>query len=126
MLRSARSSRATSLEDCFPDDFLKIDPGVCRYLAGEYHHAGFDERLAGNPCFLVHVDNGIEYRVGYLIGDLVRMSFGYRLGRKQKRVTHKFFLRKPNSGALYLAAIRTNSENARLVNCRSLIRSTPS
>ncbi len=57
-------------------DFLKIDDGVGRDLAGEDDQAGGDEGFAGDAAFGVLGKNRVEDRIGNLIGDLVRVSFG--------------------------------------------------
>ena len=50
------------------------------------HHTGLDQRLAGHPTDRVHAQNRIEYGIGDLIGNLVRMPFRNRLGSKQNTV----------------------------------------
>ena len=48
--------------------------------------AGLDQRLAGDARALVLREHGVEHRVGDLVGDLVRMSFGDGLGGEQVTV----------------------------------------
>ena len=59
---------------------LDVDPGAGRDLAGDDHHPGLDQRLAGDAAARIHRDDGIEYRVRDLVGDFVGMPFGDRLG----------------------------------------------
>ena len=64
-------------------DFLEVDDRVGRNLAGHDDEAGGHQRLAGDAAFRVLRQNGVEDRVGNLIGNLVGMSFGYGLRRKE-------------------------------------------
>ena len=57
---------------------LHIDPGARGDLAGDDHHAGLDQGLAGHAAARIGRKNGIEHRIGYLIGDLVRVALGDR------------------------------------------------
>ena len=52
-------------------------------LAGDVHLAGGDEGLDGDPAARVLRQHGVEDRVADLVGDLVRVALGHRLGREE-------------------------------------------
>ena len=64
-------------------DFLKVDDRVGRNFAGQHDEAGRDQGFTGDAAFRILRQNGVEDRVGNLIGNLVGMSFGYGLRRKE-------------------------------------------
>ena len=53
-------------------------------FSGDHGQAGGDQRFAGHAALGVLRDHCVEDRVGNLVGDLVRVSFGHRFRRKQK------------------------------------------
>ena len=61
---------------------FQIDPGGSRHLTGEDDHAGFNQRFAGDAGVFVLGDDGVQDCIGNLVGDFVRMPFGYRFGCK--------------------------------------------
>ncbi len=73
----------TDIEYHAADDFLGLDHGIRRDLTRHHDQAGLGERLTCYAARSVLRDDGIEDGVGNLIGNLVRMSFGHGLGRKQ-------------------------------------------
>ncbi len=62
-----------------------VDVGARRHLAGHDDEPGRDERLAGDPPVGVVGEHGVQHRVGDLVGDLVRMTLGDRLGGDAER-----------------------------------------
>ena len=71
---------------------LVIDHGMGGDFAGNQHHAGLDQGLAGDAGHGVLGQDGIQYGIGNLIGNLVRMAFGHRFGGKQVAVGHSLSL----------------------------------
>ena len=71
------------LVDRRADDLLEVDVGARRDFAGDDSEAGRDERLAGDAADGILGEDGVENRIGNLIGDLVGVSFGDRFRRKQ-------------------------------------------
>ena len=71
------------IADRIPDQLWNIDIGISGDLAGDYGHAGRDQRLAGNPPHRVLGHDCIQDRIGDLVGDLIRVAFGHRLGSKK-------------------------------------------
>ena len=65
-----------------------LDVGLRRDLAGHHHEPGRDERLAGDAPVRVVGEDGVEDRVRDLVGDLVRVALGHRLGREEKLARH--------------------------------------
>jgi hypothetical protein len=61
----------------------KVDVAARRDFAGDDRQAGRDERLAGDAAHRVLREDGVQNRIGDLVGDLVRVPFGHRLRRKQ-------------------------------------------
>jgi hypothetical protein len=61
------------------------------HFATHDHHAGLDVGFAGDPRLGILLDDGVEHGIGDLVGNLVRMTFGYGLGGKQVTVCHLCF-----------------------------------
>ena len=59
-----------------------VDPGARGDFARHDYDAGLHQGLAGHPAARVNRQDGVEYGVGYLIRNLVRMPLGDRLRRK--------------------------------------------
>ena len=78
----------TDAEHGLAHDAFDVDPGVGGDLARDDRDAGLDQRFDGDAAALVLLQNRIEDGVGNLVGDLVRMPFGNRLGGKQVAVGH--------------------------------------
>ena len=57
----------------------EIDVAAGGDLAGDDRQAGRDERLAGDAADGILREDGVENRIGDLVGDLVGMPFGHRL-----------------------------------------------
>ena len=74
--------------DHLAHQLLEIDPGRGGDLAGDDGHTGLHQGLAGHASLLVAGDDGIQHRIGNLVGDLVRMSFGHGLGSEQGVFAH--------------------------------------
>ena len=68
--------------DGLADDLLEIDVAAGRDLTGDQRQARRDERLAGHAGSGVLREDGVENRVGNLVGDLVRVPFRDGLGRE--------------------------------------------
>ena len=58
-----------------PNDRLKIDGGRGSDFASDQDQACRDERFASHAPLGILRQNGVEHAIGYLIGDLVWMSF---------------------------------------------------
>ena len=78
-----RRVRVADFLDRLADDLLEIDVAAGRDLAGDHRQAGRDERLAGDAGHGVLREDGVENRIGDLVGDLVGMAFGDGLRREQ-------------------------------------------
>ena len=81
-------------------DALHVHVGLGSNLAGDDHRTRGDERLAGAPHVVdlrglpvgrhvaislearLLLENRVEYRIGDLVADLVRMPLGHRFGRE--------------------------------------------
>ena len=70
------------------NQIFQVDPGGGRDFAGHDGDTGLDHGFAGHACLLVAGDDGIQHRVGNLIGDLVRVSLGDGFGSKQGVFVH--------------------------------------
>ena len=57
-------------------------------LAGQHHQTGVAQGLSGHAGLRVLLENCVEDRVRNLVGDLVRVAFGYGLGCEKKIVRH--------------------------------------
>ena len=65
---------------------LEVDVCLGRDLAGNDHQAGGGKGFARHTAEGILREAGIEDRVGNLVGDLIGMPFGHRLGRKKKSI----------------------------------------
>src|SRR6202011_5418895 len=72
----------------FADQRLHVHPRLGGDFARDHDHARLDEGLAGDTSTRIVAQDRIEYRVGDLVGHLVRVTFGYGLGRKQIVIRH--------------------------------------
>ena len=72
--------RVPDVLDRVANDGREIHVGLRRDLPGDEGEPGRDERLAGHPSHGVVPQNGVEDRVGDLVGDLVRVTLGDGLG----------------------------------------------
>ena len=77
------------LADRLAGDLLDVDVGLGRDLAGDDDEAGVDQRLAGDAAVRVVGEHRVEDAVGDLVGDLVRVALGHRLGGEQVLVVAK-------------------------------------
>jgi hypothetical protein len=76
------------IEDRLANQRFHIDPRSGRHFAGDDHYTGLDQRFAGHSPARVRVQNCIEYRVRYLVSDLIRVTLGHRLRRETKILAH--------------------------------------
>ena len=70
-------------QDRVADDRGDVDVAGGGDLAGDVHLAGGDHGLDGDPAARVLREHGVEDRVADLVGDLVRVALGHRLGREE-------------------------------------------
>ncbi len=63
-------------------DIGNVDVGRGGDFPGHHGHSGGDDRLARDPGDRITGQDGVEHRIGDLVGYLVRVTFGHRLGRK--------------------------------------------
>src|SRR5690606_19705825 len=73
----------TDLEDLLPDDARDVDIGLGRHLTRDVDLTGGDQRLDRDPALRVVFEHGVQNRVTDLVGDLVRVALGDRLGGEQ-------------------------------------------
>mgnify|MGYP000211979062 CR=1 FL=1 len=64
----------------FAYQVFQINPGGGGDFPGKHDHAGFNQGFAGDTRVFVLGDDGVQHRIGNLVGDFVGMPFGYRLG----------------------------------------------
>ena len=76
----------------FLGDLAIVDVRLGRDFAGNHDEAGGDQGFAGDAALRVFGQNGVEDGIGNLVGDLVRMAFANRLGRKEKLSGHVLLL----------------------------------
>jgi hypothetical protein len=76
--------RVADLRDLLADDAGDVDVRLGRDLAGHDDEARRDQRLAGDAPRRVVRENGVEHGVRDLVGDLVGVPFGDRLGREEE------------------------------------------
>ncbi len=76
------------VDDDVAHQLLQIDPGRSGDFTGNDRHTGLDHGFAGHAGMLVLGDDGVEHRIGDLVGDLVRMPFGHGLGGKNRVFAH--------------------------------------
>ena len=69
--------------DHAPHQRLEIDVSFGGNFAGDDDQAGCREGFASHAAIGIFFQAGIQDRVRNLIGDLVRVTFGHRFGRKQ-------------------------------------------
>jgi hypothetical protein len=70
-------------QDRVPHDRGDVDVAGGGDLAGDVHLTGGDEGLDGDPAGGVLGQHGVEDRVADLVGDLVRVALGHRLGGEE-------------------------------------------
>ena len=66
------------------NDAGDVDVGVGGDLAGHHHQAGRAEHLAGDTAVAILGQHRVQNPIGDLVGDLVRVPLGDRLGREQE------------------------------------------
>ncbi|CAI9005570.1 NAD-specific glutamate dehydrogenase [Pseudomonas sp. IT-P44] len=77
-------------------DFFQVDPGRRGDFTCDDCHAGFYQRFARHTGELVFSNDGVQHRIGNLVGDFVRMPFGHGLGGEEGVFAHlDFFLNLP-------------------------------
>ena len=68
---------------CVPHDFLYVHIGVIgTHFSAHNHQTSGAEGLAGHLCLGVLTQKFVQYRIRNLVGNLVRVSLGNRLGSK--------------------------------------------
>ena len=73
-------ARVADLPDPASDELRDVDIRLGGDLAGDDDEPGRDQRLAGDAPLGIGGENGVEHGVGDLVGHLVRMALGDRLG----------------------------------------------
>ena len=68
---------------------FQINPGAGADFAGNDCHTGFYQGFTGDAGVFVFADDGIQHRIGNLVGNFVRMAFGDRFGGKNGIFTHE-------------------------------------
>ena len=71
------------VEDLLADDRRDVGVAGGGDLTGDVDLAGGDQRLDGDPALRVLLEQRVEDGVADLVGDLVRVAFGDRLGGEQ-------------------------------------------
>ena len=71
-----------NLPDRVPYNLLDVYIAFGGDLTHDQHHARSGSRLAGHPAHGILLKQGVQNRVGNLVADLVRVSFGYGFGGK--------------------------------------------
>ena len=77
-------ARVADLGDALAHDRTDVDVRVGRDLTRHHHEAGRDQRLARDTAVRVVGEDRVEDGVRDLVGDLVRMPLGDRLGRERE------------------------------------------
>src|ERR671918_2522845 len=80
--------RISDIDDRVADDLRDVDVLGRRDLTGDHDETGRDERLAGDAAVGIHRQDGVEYRVGDLVGELVGMPLGHGLRGKEVGPAH--------------------------------------
>ena len=75
--------RVADPPDRVPRDVLDVDVRGGRDLTRHDHEPGVHQRLARDTAHRVIAHHRVQNPIGDLIGDLVRMTLGHRLGREQ-------------------------------------------
>ena len=73
----------TDLLQRFPCDTRYVDIGCRSYLACDHYHSRCGKSLTCNASFRIGFEYRIEYCIGDLITDFIRMSFSNRFRCKQ-------------------------------------------
>ena len=74
--------------DHVTNDLLQVDPRAGGHFASNDGNTGFDQGLNGNASVLVLSNDGVQHRIGDLVGDFVRMPFGHGLGGEKGVFAH--------------------------------------
>ena len=74
--------RVADRTDALTGQPLDVERRRRRDLAGDDDEPGRDQRLARDAAQRILLQDGVEHGVGDLVGDLVRMTLGHRLGRE--------------------------------------------
>jgi hypothetical protein len=65
-----------------------VHPRARGHLAGDDHHTGFYQRFASDAAARIRGNNGVQHRIGDLIGDFVGVALGNRFGRERETLGH--------------------------------------
>ena len=76
--------RVADLRDLLAHERGDVDVGLGRDLARDDDEAGRDQGLAGDTAARIVREHRVEHGVRDLVGDLVGVAFGDRLGREEK------------------------------------------
>ena len=68
---------------CIAHYLFDINPGRGGHFTRYHDHAGLDQGLTGDTGLGILLEDGVQHRIGDLVGNLVGMAFGDRLGSKQ-------------------------------------------
>ncbi len=68
---------------------FQIDPGAGGDFTADDGHAGLDHGFAGHARVRIVGQDGVQYRIGNLVGQFVRMAFGDRFGGEDVVVRHR-------------------------------------
>ncbi|CAI8949995.1 NAD-specific glutamate dehydrogenase [Pseudomonas sp. IT-P12] len=84
------------VENHVTHDLFQVDPGRRGDFTCNDCHAGFHQSFARHAGELVFGNDGVQHRIGNLVGDFVRMPFGHGLGGEEGVFAHlDFFLNLP-------------------------------
>jgi hypothetical protein len=64
-------------------ELAEIDPALRGDLAGHHHEARLAERFARHAALRIAFQRCVEHGIADGVADLVRVAFGYRLGREE-------------------------------------------
>jgi hypothetical protein len=76
------------IRDHVAHDFLEVDIGAGRHLAGNDDHAGLDHGFHGDAGLPVVLQDVVEDGIGDLVGHLVRVSLGHGFGGENRVLAH--------------------------------------
>src|SRR5450830_168449 len=76
------------VEDHVTHDVFEVDPGRSGHFTGDDRDTGFHQGFARDAGELVFRNDGVQHRIGDLVGDFVRMPFGHGLGGENGIFAH--------------------------------------
>src|SRR5690606_38468451 len=81
----------TDVQDHLADDVFQFNVGIGAHFPGDNRHTGFHQCFHGHAGVGIVGDDGVQNRIGNLVGHFVRVAFGDRLGGKDAVFTHYRF-----------------------------------